>query len=50
MPTDALDPREAAIVREFYLSGLVAVISAWIADKDPLPINQFILLILRTVL
>jgi AcrR family transcriptional regulator len=50
MPAGRLGPRESAVVREFYLSGLVAVISAWIVDEDPMPIDQFILLILRTVL
>ena len=50
LPETGLSDREQEIVREFYLSGLVASISMWVRDPQDMPIDRLIELIVRTVL
>ncbi|MBM6675666.1 TetR/AcrR family transcriptional regulator [Olsenella uli] len=47
LPGDETDARTRAIVREFYLSGILAIIRIWTADDDPMPIDQLIQIVLR---
>ena len=37
------------MVREFYLSGILATIRTWTAEEDPMPIDQLIQLVVRIV-
>jgi len=50
LPVEGITGSEGRIVEEFYLSGLVAAIRAWLADDDPLPIDQLVNLIMSMVL
>ena len=49
-PEAGLDEQERAVVRAFYLDGLIAAVRAWILDEKPLPIDRLIEVIVRTVL
>lgn len=48
-PCQSLEGQERRIVREFYLSGLVAAIRTWNSEEDPMPIDRLIDLVLRAV-
>ena len=50
LPSEGVSKAEGHIIEEFYLSGIVAAVQAWIADGNRLPIDQFVYLILRTAL
>lgn len=50
LPAGKLDEQEQRVVSEFYLSGIVAAISAWFAEDDPMDVEQFINLVMNTVL
>ena len=45
-----LGPQERGIIREFYLSGLLASICAWMVAPDRMPIDRFIELIVNSIL
>lgn len=49
LPGEELDEQASRIVREFYLSGILAIIRAWTASDDPMPIDQLIRLVMRIV-
>lgn len=49
LPEVQLDEQASDIVREFYLSGILAIIRTWTADEDPMPIDQLIQLVMRIV-
>lgn len=49
LPEAQLDEQASDIVREFYLSGILAIIRTWTADEDPMPIDQLIQLVMRIV-
>lgn len=42
--------QEESILEEFYLCGLLAAISSWVKEEEPLPIDQFISFVLSNVL
>ena len=42
--------QEESILEEFYLCGLLAAISSWVKEEEPLPIDQFISYVLSNVL
>lgn len=46
---DALSADEQDILREFYATGLLSAISAWMSMRDRMPIDQFVELIVRTL-
>lgn len=46
---DALSADEQDILREFYATGLLNAISAWMSMRDRMPIDQFVELIVRTL-
>lgn len=50
LPTSELDEQSRHVVREFYLSGILAIIRTWTADDDPMPLDRLIQLIMRIVL
>lgn len=50
LPAGALSPQEASILLEFYLSGIVAAVSTWLSEEDPMSIDQLIALIVGEVL
>lgn len=50
LPEEPLGEQAEGIVREFYLSGIVATIRAWTSERDPMPIQQLIDIISRVVL
>ena len=43
------DEQASRVVREFYLSGILAIIRIWTAEDDPMPIDQLIQLVMRIV-
>lgn len=49
LPQEPLGEQGTRITREFYLSGIVAIIRAWTAEDDPMPIDQLIDLLMRMV-
>ena len=50
IPDTGCTDKERSLLREFYLSGILAAVSQWISEPDSMPIDQFIQLILDTVL
>lgn len=50
VPEEGLSVREREVLRAYYLSGLIAAVRAWLVADDPMPIDQLIALIVRTVL
>ncbi|MEF9875721.1 MAG: TetR/AcrR family transcriptional regulator [Gordonibacter sp.] len=50
IPADGCTDEERALLREFYLSGLLAAVSQWITNPEGMPIDHLIQLILDTVL
>ena len=50
LPEEPLGQQAEHIVREFYLSGIVATIRTWTAEEDPMPIEQLIGVIVNVVL
>ena len=42
--------QEESILEEFYLCGLLAAISSWVKEEEPLPIDQFISFVLSNIL
>ena len=50
LPASELDEQSRRVVREFYLSGILAIIRTWTADDDPMPLDRLIQLIMRIVL
>ena len=49
LPEAELDEQARRVVREFYLSGILATIRTWTAEEDPMPIDQLIQLVVRIV-
>ena len=49
LPAAELDEQARGVVREFYLSGILATIRTWTAEEDPMPIDQLIQLVVRIV-
>ena len=49
LPSAELDEQARRVVREFYLSGILATIRTWTAEEDPMPIDQLIQLVVRIV-
>ena len=49
LPAAELDEQARRVVREFYLSGILATIRTWTAEEDPMPIDQLIQLVVRIV-
>ena len=47
LPSTELDEQGRRVVREFYLSGILAIIRTWTAEEDPMPIDQLIQLVVR---
>ncbi len=45
----ALSPREAALLHEFYLSGLLSVVVAWLRDPQGMTIAEFVPFIVNDV-
>ena len=50
LPEAELDEQARRVVREFYLSGILAIIRAWTAEENPMPIEQLITLLMQMVL
>ncbi len=50
LPEAELDEQARRVVREFYLSGILAIIRAWTAEESPMPIDQLITLLMQMVL
>lgn len=50
LPGESLGEQAERIVREFYLSGIVATIRTWTSEEDPMPIEQLIELITGIIL
>ena len=50
IPAPGLSPQERDIVREFYLSGLLSSICAWMVAPERMPIEGFIALIVNNIL
>ena len=50
LPADGLTPAESHVLLEFYLSGIVAAVSTWLGEDDPMPVDQLINLIVSQVL
>ena len=42
------DSRQLAYLREFYLAGMIAMIRTWLADADPMPLEELAELIVST--
>ena len=42
--------QEESLLEEFYLCGLLAAISSWVKEEEPLPIDQFISFVLSNIL
>ena len=49
LPGEGLDEQERRVVGEFYLSGILAAVRAWLAEKDPMPIDALIRIVVGTV-
>lgn len=49
LPDVEMDERSRGVVREFYLSGILAIIRMWTAEDDPMPIDQLIQVVMRIV-
>ena len=49
LPAAELDEQARRVVREFYLSGILATIRTWTAEENPMPIDQLIQLVVRIV-
>ncbi len=47
IPEEGLTEREQELLREFYLSGMLAVIGSWLSDPDGIPIERLIELIVQ---
>ena len=50
LPEAELDEQARRVVREFYLSGILAIIRTWTAEEHPMPIDQLINLLMQMVL
>lgn len=50
LPADELTPQQAHVLLEFYLSGIVAAVSTWLSEPDPMPVDGLIDLIVREIL
>ena len=50
LPADELTPQQAHVLLEFYLSGIVAAVSTWLSEPEPMSVESLIELIVREVL
>ena len=50
LPAAELDDQARRVVREFYLSGILATIRTWTTEENPMPIEQLIQLVVRIVM
>ena len=50
LPAEGLSAPERHVLLEFYYSGIVAAVSAWLSEEDQMPIEQLINLIVGEVL
>lgn len=50
LPAEGLGEQDRAVLMEFYLSGLLAAIRLWLAQDNPMPIDQLIPLVVSNVL
>lgn len=49
LPAKGLDGQSGRVVSEFYLSGILAAVRAWLAEEDPMPIDELIRIVVGTV-
>ncbi len=49
LPAEGLDDQARRVVCEFYLSGILAAVRAWLAEDDPMPIDELINIVVTTV-
>lgn len=49
LPDEGMTDEERAIMREFYLSGLLAAVNTWMAREDRMPIDRLLELIVAAV-
>ncbi|MDO4849958.1 MAG: TetR/AcrR family transcriptional regulator [Coriobacteriia bacterium] len=49
LPAKGLDGQAGRVVSEFYLSGILAAVRAWLAEEDPMPIDALIRIVVGTV-
>lgn len=50
LPAQGMPEEHKAILREFYLSGLLSAISTWASNPDSMPVDQLIALIVSAVM
>lgn len=50
LPADGLTEEQRHVLREFYLSGLLAAITTWVGNPQRMPIDQLIALIVAAAL
>ncbi len=50
LPTQGMPDEHKAILREFYLSGLLSAISTWASNPDSMPVDQLIDLVVGAVM
>lgn len=50
LPPDGLTESERHVLLEFYLSGIVAAVSTWLSEGEPMSVDQLIGLIVSQVL
>ncbi len=49
LPAQGLDEQARRVIGEFYLSGILAAVRAWLAEEEPMPIDALIRVIVETV-
>ena len=49
LPAEPIGEQAERVIREFYLSGIVATIRTWTSEEDPMPIEQLIQLVMHIV-
>lgn len=50
LPAQGMPDEHKAILREFYLSGLLSAISTWASNPDSMPVDQLIALVVGAVM
>ena len=50
LPDEGLSEAEQAVLREFYLSGLLGAVTKWMASTDGMPIDRLIELVVSAVI
>ena len=49
LPAEGMDEQARRVVSEFYLSGILAAVRAWLAEEDPMPIDALIRIVVGAV-